>query len=204
MLLYTRNCGHCRKQFTSYNGTRKYCSKACYLADVRVERVCEICRKVFTIPRTYASRPHKAGRFCSTQCKRRAYVGRGNPNAKWMKEHPEDIDRALYKQTAQQRYDTRVRREALSKIAKAHNLEEIRCMNCNCNIYSLLAVNHINGGGSRTKESGRVLWRKVRQLSIEDVKASFDILCEPCNWLHSVKQRYGETGHKIAWEVVRT
>jgi hypothetical protein len=66
-------CLQCKRRFTSYNVTQRYCSRACHAATrppaARYERVCLTCKASFTVTKFYAS----AGRglYCSRACSAR-------------------------------------------------------------------------------------------------------------------------------------
>lgn len=69
-MLYSYTCLYCKKQFTSYEKNRKYCSWECYLSDhkeYRDHHICEQCGREFVVTAKIPSRLNK--RFCSTQCR---------------------------------------------------------------------------------------------------------------------------------------
>ncbi|MBN1461399.1 MAG: HNH endonuclease [Armatimonadetes bacterium] len=74
----TAVCRHCGDTFT-YNSSSsgRYCSQSCYhsaKAARWVERQCEMCGKTFSVRESSLQKGDTA-RYCSSQCKKRGYVG---------------------------------------------------------------------------------------------------------------------------------
>lgn len=73
------------------------------------------------------------------------------------------------------------------------------CSNCGCDDFSILEINHLNGGGRKALKSG-----SNRQLSYDIVKdrvdlSEYNVLCRVCNALHYVKDILGIEGHEVLW-----
>lgn len=74
-----------------------------------------------------------------------------------------------------------------------------RCANCGCDEFSLLEINHINGGGraaARTRQN-RQLYRDIVNGKVE--LSDYNVLCRICNALHYVQDILGVEGHKVLW-----
>lgn len=74
-----------------------------------------------------------------------------------------------------------------------------KCAECGCDVFEILEVNHINGGG--TKEAMEKGNKKIFLDIIHDrVDIShYNVLCHVCNHKHYVEQLLGIKGHKVIW-----
>ena len=73
------------------------------------------------------------------------------------------------------------------------------CANCGCDEYSLLEINHINGGGrmASKKMSNRQLYRAIMNGKLD--LSEYNVLCRVCNALHYVQKILGVKGHQVLW-----
>ena len=74
-----------------------------------------------------------------------------------------------------------------------------QCSNCGCNDFSILEINHINGGGRKALKivSNRQLYLDIVKDRV-DLK-DYNVLCRVCNALHYVHDILGIEGHKVLW-----
>ena len=87
----------------------------------------------------------------------------------------------------------RIREKAIERLGGK------KCANCGCDEFSLLEINHINGGGRReakTKQN-RQLYRDIINNKV-DLK-DYNILCRVCNALHYVQDILRIKGHEVSW-----
>ena len=97
----------------------------------------------------------------------------------------------------QHEYDRKAHRRLREKVFEV--LGGARCSNCRCDVFDILEVNHLNGGGRRelkTKQS-RQLYREIISGQVE--QANYNVLCRVCNALHYVETVLGIAGFKIKW-----
>ena len=77
----------------------------------------------------------------------------------------------------------------------------IFCVNCGCDRFEFLEVNHINGGGAKEyKHGGNNKKFYASILSGERPTEDLNILCKPCNNLHYLELKFGKQPYKIIWE----
>lgn len=74
-----------------------------------------------------------------------------------------------------------------------------QCSNCGCDDFSILEINHINGGGRIALKT-----TSNRQLYLDIVKdrvdlKEYNVLCRVCNALHYVQDILDIEGHKVLW-----
>lgn len=76
-----------------------------------------------------------------------------------------------------------------------------QCANCGCDVFSLLEINHIKGGGRRAAKMGsnRQLYRQIVNGDVE--LSEYNVLCRVCNALHYVKDILNIKGHKVSWVI---
>ncbi len=74
-----------------------------------------------------------------------------------------------------------------------------RCANCGCDKFSLLEINHLNGGGrvAAKSRSNRQLYRDI--VSSRVPSSDYNVLCRICNALHYVEEILGVKGHQVLW-----
>lgn len=92
-----------------------------------------------------------------------------------------------------QTYHQKIRRKAIDLIGGPI------CNNCGCNIFAVLEINHINGGG-RTSLKGKST-RFLHQAIIRETvnRADNNVLCRVCNALHYVESILKIQGHTVKW-----
>lgn len=74
-----------------------------------------------------------------------------------------------------------------------------QCANCGCNEFSLLEINHINGGGQAAAKikPHRQLCRDIINGKVE--LRDYNVLCRICNALHYVQDILKVKGHSVVW-----
>ena len=74
-----------------------------------------------------------------------------------------------------------------------------KCSNCGCDDFSILEINHINGGGRKAlkEKQNRQLYRDIVNDKIS--LSEYNVLCRICNALHYVKEILGVTRHQVLW-----
>jgi hypothetical protein len=154
-------------------------------------RTCEACKQEFWFRRCYAKRPGRPGSFCSFRCHGGTRTGERNPNAGPLVQYGSKVV-----QSARTLRSCRRRRKAaLDKLARIYG--RMACINCQCDHYPALQVNHLKEFG--TKQSGTYLWQRVMDCPDVDIKTTFDIRCVLCNWLHFVERKHNIT-YGIIWK----
>jgi|SRR5579871_1471731 len=74
------------------------------------------------------------------------------------------------------------------------------CVNCGCDVYEILEVNHRNGGGAEHRRKKGVLRVLYDILSGRLPKKDVEITCKICNALHYVRSILKIDGHTVAWK----
>lgn len=73
------------------------------------------------------------------------------------------------------------------------------CANCRCNDFSILEINHINGGGRKAlkrTQNRQLYWQIVNdKVDLNE----YNVLCRVCNALHYVQDILGIEGHTVSW-----
>ena len=74
-----------------------------------------------------------------------------------------------------------------------------KCSNCGCSDFSVLEINHINGGGRKALKikQNRQLYRDIVNDKVE--LSEYNVLCRICNALHYVQEILGIKGHQVSW-----
>jgi hypothetical protein len=87
----------------------------------------------------------------------------------------------------------RVREKAMDRIGGK------KCFNCGCTNFSILEINHINGGGRKELKAkqNRQLYRDIVNDKVN--LNEYNVLCRVCNALHYVQDILGITGHQVLW-----
>lgn len=87
----------------------------------------------------------------------------------------------------------RVREKAMERLGG------IRCFNCGCDDFSILEINHINGGGRKALKikQNRQLYRDIMNDKVN--LSEYNVLCRVCNALHYVQEILGVSGHEVFW-----
>ncbi|MBK8813951.1 MAG: hypothetical protein IPN69_24905 [Acidobacteria bacterium] len=73
------------------------------------------------------------------------------------------------------------------------------CVNCGCDEFPILEINHINGGGRQALKTtqNRQLYRARMNDKID--LSEYNVLCRICNALHYVQDVLGIEGHQVTW-----
>ena len=73
------------------------------------------------------------------------------------------------------------------------------CSNCGCNDFTILEINHINGGGRKALKikQNRQLYRDIMNDKVD--LSEYNVLCRVCNALHYVEEILGVKGHQVLW-----
>lgn len=107
----------------------------------------------------------------------------------------EEYQKYKEKQKAQHReYKVELRKTVMDMLGGQ------KCSKCGCNEYSILEVNHINGGGTKHKKTyvdTYAFYRAIRD-GEEELK-EYNVLCSVCNIQHYVEEIRGVRGHTVAW-----
>ena len=101
----------------------------------------------------------------------------------------------------QHEYDKKAHRRLRAKVFEVLGGEQ--CSNCGCNVFEILEINHINGGGRRelkTKQT-RQLYRDIIHERVK--QDNYNVLCRVRNALHYVETVLGIVGFQIRWGVVK-
>ena len=74
-----------------------------------------------------------------------------------------------------------------------------RCVNCGCDDFSILEINHIKGGGRKALKQtpNRQLYRQIVNDKVD--LSEYNVLCRVCNALHYVQDILGIKGHTVSW-----
>lgn len=70
-----------------------------------------------------------------------------------------------------------------------------RCCKCGFDNWKALQIDHINGGGSYEMKNIKNNYYKLLNLSDEELKSKYQLLCANCNWIK--KYERGETVRNI-------
>jgi hypothetical protein len=86
----------------------------------------------------------------------------------------------------------RVRERAMERLGGK------QCSNCGCDEFSVLEINHINGGGRKALKTtqNRQLYRDIVNDKVN--LSEYNVLCRVCNALHYVQDILGVEGHKVS------
>ena len=87
----------------------------------------------------------------------------------------------------------RVREKAMERLSGKW------CSNCGCDDFSVLEINHINGGGRKALKTtqNRQLYRDIINDKVD--LSEYNVLCRICNALHYVQEILGIKGHQVLW-----
>lgn len=87
----------------------------------------------------------------------------------------------------------KVREKAMDRLGGRH------CVNCGCDEFSILEINHVNGGGriELKRRSNRQLYRDIVNDKVD--LSEYNVLCRVCNALHYVQDILGIEGHQVLW-----
>lgn len=79
----------------------------------------------------------------------------------------------------------------------------IKCVNCGCDDYRIIEINHINGGGTKEKNrTNRQFFRDIlnNHRTIDDL----NLLCRVCNAEHFINLKFGIKNFKIIYAPVNS
>jgi hypothetical protein len=80
-------------------------------------------------------------------------------------------------------------------------LGELKCVNCGCDVYELLEINHKNGGG-RKEHAEKSYQKFLYDIIFERVNISdYEITCRLCNTLHYIESILNIKGHCVTWKI---
>ncbi len=87
----------------------------------------------------------------------------------------------------------RVRERAMERLGGK------KCCNCGCDDFSVLEINHINGGGRKALKGkqNRQLYRDI--VNDKADLSEYNVLCRICNALHYVQEILRVSGHQVLW-----
>lgn len=73
------------------------------------------------------------------------------------------------------------------------------CVNCKCDDFPILEINHIYGGGRASMKTtqNRQLYRAIVNDKVD--LSDYNVLCRVCNALHYVQDVLGIKGHQVVW-----
>jgi len=198
--LAERECPQCHKLFKPLHAGRKHCSQQCANDSRRkplINAICVVCKRAFTgrpsnFKRYAGHGPHK-GEYCSIQC---ASILKSSICL-------DDAQREKYIQMVTSTKMTRYRKLRLATLLKIDI--NLKCINCGCDVFEALEINHKGGGGNKE-------YKFMNKEGISQVKFMYDISrgrrkiddleirCRPCNALHHCETNKGIKGWKIIWE----
>ena len=75
-----------------------------------------------------------------------------------------------------------------------------RCVECGCDEYSVLEINHRDGGGRKDqiqRKNIRSLYRDIITGRVD--RSKYNVLCRVCNAVHYVRDLLGVNGHVVEW-----
>ena len=98
----------------------------------------------------------------------------------------------------QHEYDKKAHRRLREKVFEV--LGGAQCSNCGCDVFEILEVNHINGGGRQElkEKQTRQLYREIIYGRVN--ADNYNVLCRICNALHYVETVIGIEGFRIKWK----
>lgn len=134
-------------------------------------------------------------------CKRCEYLRRKDYSVEYRKTSPKFQEwLKKYKQKGKdkiafKKYHKSKRLQVLTKVGNG----SIKCVNCGCDDYRMLEINHKNGGGreehDRYNTHGFYKIILNGQRSLEDL----ELTCRVCNALHYLILKFGTTKHKVIY-----
>jgi adenine-specific DNA methylase len=81
-------------------------------------------------------------------------------------------------------YRRELRKRAINKLGG-------KCVNCGCNDYKALEINHINGGGGKEHKEHHNEAKQVYLDIINGKRQDLDLRCKVCNALHYLVELKG-------------
>lgn len=93
-------------------------------------------------------------------------------------------------------YRDNKRRKAMNIISNG----EIKCVNCGCTNFSILEINHKNGGGRaerRNNDYKNCMYFYNSIINGDRSKDDLEVLCKVCNVLHYIKLQDNTIDYKI-------
>ncbi|MEK6881614.1 MAG: hypothetical protein AABY22_18480 [Nanoarchaeota archaeon] len=103
------------------------------------------------------------------------------------------------------KYSRKYRKKLKTTIYKMISNNKIECVNCGCNIFEALEINHKFGGGTKEnkkrmgKRSGSALqfYKSIRDKKYDITK--LELVCIPCNAIHRAIMKLGKNHWNITF-----
>lgn len=112
----------------------------------------------------------------------------------WRKRRKQSLDYDPHEERRKWREQhQRVRERAMERLGGK------LCVNCGCDEFSVLEINHIHGGGRRSLKAtqNRQFYRAIMNDKLD--LTEYNVLCRVCNALHYVQEVLGIKGHEVIW-----
>lgn len=161
------------------------------------ENLCKECRK--DIDKAYSKTP--MGRAIHTKSRR-----------KWEKDNPEKFKKAVQKYRSTTKYkemnndrikQSRKRDPEKWKVINKRGKEKLKrevfeklsnppkCAHCPSADVRVLTVDHINDNGAqeRSKLGHDDIFRKIRDMPLEEARKEYQLLCRNCNWIKYLESK---------------
>lgn len=110
---------------------------------------------------------------------------------KWRENNPERY-KASWK-----KHNRKFKKNVLLKISN-----ELKCVRCGCDRFEFLEINHKNGGGAQERKNNGSSNMTFYSLILKGERSTTDleILCKPCNSIHYLELKSGESlPYKLTW-----
>ena len=98
-------------------------------------------------------------------------------------------------------YRDNKRKQAMNVIS-----DQIECINCGCNRFELLEINHKNGGGREERRKNNYkscLYFYNAIINGERSTEDLNILCKVCNVLHYISLKYNNVQYEIIYNSLK-
>lgn len=129
---------------------------------------------------------------------------------KWAKENPEKIAEwgRRRRERARERYRTdpeyhekmleksRNYQNNRNRTLRAEVIKKLggKCVKCGCDVYEVLEINHINGGGQKDMSRKAQFYLEI----LNEKRKDIELTCKVCNIIHWLEYK-GVRGHKVSW-----
>ena len=106
----------------------------------------------------------------------------------------------IYRELDPERYKRKKRMEGHRLRVKGLTIigrGSVKCVNCGCDDWRLLEINHMKGGGRQEVKDSKQFFRQIinGKRNIDDL----ELRCKPCNSLHFAELRLGKLPFEIKW-----